>query len=786
MELKSIQSSSTAKLPLLKQVAETSTDDAGTSTGPITIEEKAKKKNDVKARSMFLMALPNEHLMTFNQYKDAKTFFAAIETRFANQPNGSQLMHEDLEQIHEDDIEKMDLKWQLALLRCFNCHKMGHFAREYRVPRNQENMTRNQETTRWTVNVEDISSKAMVAIDGAAFDWGYTAEDEAPTNMAFMALSDSEYLEKISNEKDALQTKIEKFKNASQSLDKLIESQVTDNSKKGLGYVRYNAVPPPHTRSYSPPRIDLSHTGLPEFAEPSVQSYRVKPFEVDRESDEEDEVESPLEKERKSFEPIMDKVEVEIPKQNDKPVRRLVKYVEMYRTQRTRGNQRNWNNLKSHQLADESHVLLKFPRKNNMYSVYIKNIVPKKDLTCIIAKATHDESMLWNMRLGHINFKNNNKLVKDNLVRGLPSKHFENDQTCVACLKGKQHKVSFKSKIQNSISQPLFMLHMDLFGPTSVSSIMHKKSCFVITDDFSRFTWVFFLATNDETCRILKSFITEIEKLVDKKVKIIRCDNGIEFKNRVMNEFCEEKSIKREYNVARTPQQNGAAKRRNKTLIEASRTMVLVVKPHFKTPYELFRGRTPALSFIRPFGCHDNNGPNTESEIDNQHRPNGEYSTKEINTIQPSINTDSLNINTASPTVNIVRLSDDFFGADNDMSRFFVYHMDVKSAFLYGKIEEEVYVCQPPGFEDPDYPDKVYKVEKALNGLHQAPSAWYETLAKYLLGNGFCRGKIDQTLFIERQKDDIPLVQVYVNDIIFGSTKKELCTEFEVLMHGKF
>nr|GEV35744.1 hypothetical protein [Tanacetum cinerariifolium] len=94
-------------------------------------------------------------------------------------------------------------------------------------------------------------------------------------------------------------------------------------------------------------------------------------------------------------------------------------------------------------------------------------------------------------------------------------------------------------------------------------------------------------------------------------------------------------------------------------------------------------------------------------------------------------------------------------------------------------IEEEVYVCQPSGFEDPDYPDKVYKVEKALYGLHQALRAWYETLAKYLLDNVFHRGKIDQTLFIKRQKEDILLVQVYVDDIIFGSTKKELCTNFE-------
>ncbi|GKE55963.1 putative ribonuclease H-like domain-containing protein [Tanacetum coccineum] len=117
---------------------------------------------------------------------------------------------------------------------------------------------------------------------------------------------------------------------------------------------------------------------------------------------------------------------------------------------------------------------------------------------------------------------------------------------------------------------------------------------------------------------------------------------------------------------------------------------------------------------------------------------------------------------------------------------FMMYQMDVKSAFIYGKIQEEVYVCQPPGFEDPNFPDRVYKVEKALYELHQASRAWYETLSTYLLDNGFQRGKIDKTLFIRKDKDDILLVQVYVDDIIFGSTKKSLCTEFEKIMYKMF
>nr|GEZ21779.1 putative ribonuclease H-like domain-containing protein [Tanacetum cinerariifolium] len=117
---------------------------------------------------------------------------------------------------------------------------------------------------------------------------------------------------------------------------------------------------------------------------------------------------------------------------------------------------------------------------------------------------------------------------------------------------------------------------------------------------------------------------------------------------------------------------------------------------------------------------------------------------------------------------------------------FHVYQMDVKSAFLYGNIDEEVYVFQSPGFVRPKYLEKVYKVEKALYGLHQAPRAWYETLSTYLLDNRFHRGQIDKTLFIKRLKGDILLVHVYIDDIIFGFTKKSLCDEFEQIMHNRF
>ncbi|GJS72404.1 putative ribonuclease H-like domain-containing protein [Tanacetum coccineum] len=274
-------------------------------------------------------------------------------------------------------------------------------------------------------------------------------------------------------------------------------------------------------------------------------------------------------------------------------------------------------------------AVLRVPRRHNLYSFNLTKIQPERDITCLLAKASFDESTKWHRRMAHVNFKNINKLVKHGLVNGLPSKLFTNDHNCVACNKGKQHKASYKAiTAVSTISEPLQLLHMDLFGPTSIRSIDHKYYSLVVTDDLSRFSWVFFLGTKDETYYILKDFITFIENQLNKKVKAIRCDNGTEFKNSKLIELCGSKGIKRDYSNARTPQQNGVAERKNRTLIEAARTMladsklptmfwteavstacyvlnrVLVTRPHNKTPYELLSGKVPNISHLKPFGCH--------------------------------------------------------------------------------------------------------------------------------------------------------------------------------------
>ncbi|GJR05613.1 putative ribonuclease H-like domain-containing protein [Tanacetum coccineum] len=425
------------------------------------------------------------------------------------------------------DIEEIDLRWQMAMLtmrarrflkntgrkltvnsnetigfdkskvECYNCHKRGPFARECRAPRNKDN--KNKESSRRSVRVETSTSTALVSCDGL--------------------------------------------------------------------------VPPPYTGNFMPPTLDVSFTGLDEFVnKPVVEN-----------NDEEDDVSQPKTKKKTVMSSIVKKEFVKS-KQQEKTARKTVNQVEQHRqnTHSPRGNQRKWNNMMSQKLGSNFEMFNKaccvcgsfdhmqdqgvinsgcsWHMTGNMsYLTDYKEIdggyvafggnpkggkiigkVPKGGLTCLFAKATSDESKLWHRRLGHLNFKTMNKLVKGNLVRGLPSKLFENDQTCVACQKGKQHRAS---------------------------------------------------STKDKTSGILKSFITRIENLVDHKVKVIRCDNGTEFKNREMNQFCEMKGILRQFSAEAV---NTACYVQNR---------VLVVKPHNKTPYELFYGRTPTLSFMRPFGC---------------------------------------------------------------------------------------------------------------------------------------------------------------------------------------
>nr|GFA86116.1 retrovirus-related Pol polyprotein from transposon TNT 1-94 [Tanacetum cinerariifolium] len=161
------------------------------------------------------------------------------------------------------------------------------------------------------------------------------------------------------------------------------------------------------------------------------------------------------------------------------------------------------------------------------------------------------------------------------LVRGLSKLKFEKDHLCSACAMGKSTKKTHKPKSKDTNQEKIYLLHMDLCGPMRVESIKEKKYILVIVDDYSRFTWVKFLRSKDETPMFIIKFLKIIRVRLNVPVRRIRTDNGTEFVNQTLRDYYEEVGISHETSVARSPQQNGVVKRRNRTLIEAARTMLI-------------------------------------------------------------------------------------------------------------------------------------------------------------------------------------------------------------------
>ncbi|GJS62563.1 ribonuclease H-like domain-containing protein [Tanacetum coccineum] len=689
MELESAQSNTTAKLPILKlengnswvSVPQTAQDNGTSVTKmlvPVAAEEKTNKKNYVKARSLLLMALPNEHQLTFSQYSDAKTMFVAIETRFGcneatkktqktllkqqyenfsasstkslnsifnelqkvvsrlailgvviNQedlnskflrslppdwnthvvvwmnkadietmsiddlynfkivekdvkksvsassvstvsPNINTACPQDLEKIHEDDLEAMDLKWQLSPLsmrakryfqrigkkifinandtagydkskvECFNCHKMGHFARECRAPRNKKGQFKYQDNTRKQGNNEDTSSKAMLVIDGVGFDWSDMAEEHVQTNMALMTFSDS----RVYNDKTCTKTCLKNYETLKKQCDDLIvklnQTEFTAAFyKRGLANVEDQLI------TYRKNEVLFSEEVAVLKREVPCKDYEINMLKNDSKENSDDSLvkeqvsedtssfdESSLNVDKETVFLFDKKIEFVKLKNHENQLKGQLAVVNAVRVNqanavkasacwvwrptkldstsitlkkhnyidargRSNGCSRNMTGNIAHlsdfkefdggyvtfgggahggrisskgtlktgsldfedvyfvnelnfnlfivsqmcekknyvlftytkclvlspdfKLPDESQILLKIPRKDNMYSFDMKNIVSKESLTCLVAKATSDESMLCHRRLGHINFKSINKLVKDNLVRGLPT-----------------------------------------------------------------------------------------------------------------------------------------------------------------------------------------------------------------------------------------------------------------------------------------------------------------------------------------------------------------------------
>nr|GEZ58694.1 hypothetical protein [Tanacetum cinerariifolium] len=192
-----------------------------------------------------------------------------------------------------------------------------------------------------------------------------------------------------------------------------------------------------------------------------------------------------------------------------------------------------------------------------------------------IGNASKTKSWLWHRRLSHLNFGAINHLARQGLVRGLSKLKFEKDHLCSACAMGKSTKKTHKPKSEDTNQEKLYLLHMDLCGPMRVESVNGKKYILVIVDDYSRFTWVKFLRSKDETPMFIIKFLKMIQVRLNVPVRRIRTDNGTEFVNQTLRDYYEEVGISHETSVARSPQQNGVVERRNRTLIEAARTMLI-------------------------------------------------------------------------------------------------------------------------------------------------------------------------------------------------------------------
>ncbi|GJX43999.1 putative ribonuclease H-like domain-containing protein [Tanacetum coccineum] len=449
-------------------------------------------------------------------------FMTAPSTSSTIDANTASPQSLDLEQIHEDDLEAMDLKWQLSLLT----------TKKQRRPVSEiKNNIRSKETMKDIIFKEAMLEYKLVVV----LDWKVTMAEEQfqQTPMAFFPLknlggiSDSENdvsfsekfavhkrevtckdyeinvlkseFEKVKQEKDGIDFKIEKFDKASKDLDQLLGSQIIDKSKKGLGY---SAVPPPHPLIYNrPKKLDLSYSGLDEFKEHEfkgqVNAVRVKGVNAVKSSTywvwrptkpngaslafkRHNYIDARGRSNGCSWHMTGNIAYILDFKEFDKGYvafgggayggtisskvtlkTNSLDFEDVYFVNELKFNLFSVSQMcdkknyvlftdteclvlsPNFKFPDENQIFLKIPRKDNMYSFDMKNIVPKENLTCLVAKATLDESMLWHRRHSHINFKNINKLVKDNILRGLPTKHFENDQTCVACLKGKQHSASY-------------------------------------------------------------------------------------------------------------------------------------------------------------------------------------------------------------------------------------------------------------------------------------------------------------------------------------------------------
>nr|GEV23493.1 retrovirus-related Pol polyprotein from transposon TNT 1-94 [Tanacetum cinerariifolium] len=450
--------------------------------------------------------------------------------------------------------------------------------------------------------------------------------------------------------------------------------------------------------------------------------------------------------------------------------------------------------------------LLKGNSSTNLYTINLYEMSSISPI-CLMAHASSTKSWLWHQRLSHLNFDTINDLAKNDLVSGLPKFKYYKEHLCPSCKKGKSKRASHPPKHVPNSRQRLHLLHMDLYGPIRIASINGKRV-----------------------------------------------------------------GISHQVSLVRTPQQNGVVERRNRTLVEAARTMLIFsraplflwaeviatsLQPKdkenhgdheceldllFEAMYDDYIGGQPltvsrtvlaaqahqvrqtpktstSIEDTAPIPTNSSTQatkfPNTSQDVDELNSLQQNAQQQENQTpIQPETVADNVpnamfdantfvnpfatssTISTMEPKNVKDAMTDPasiesskglmIFLAYAAHKSFTVFQIDVKTAFLHGTLKEDVYVCQPKGFIDADHPSHVFKLKKALYGLKQEPRAWYGELLTFLLQNHFFKGTTDPTLFIRRFVDEILVVQVYVDDIIFSSTHPRYTQLFSYLMKSRF
>ncbi|GJR43884.1 putative ribonuclease H-like domain-containing protein [Tanacetum coccineum] len=847
---------------------------------------------------------------------------------FANQSSSLQLDREDLKQFDEFDLEEMDLKWQVAMIsmrlkkfykktgrrlqfdakkpigfdktkvECFNCHKIGHFARECRSKGNQESRRRDAGNTGYRAKDngrrprKQEEPKSLVTLDGEGVDWTGHAEDEQE-NFALMAYNNSGLDTEVtscSNECVESYAKLKKLYDEQRELGdasieiqaytqalKKVEAQLVahhknqlwyeekirfmkidlddktdvltyhkkllaevmstrDKSRLGYGnqihkgflsyekevlesvfdsrssnvedspvYDRFekvegmHAVPPPMTGNYMPPKsnfgIDESNfTHGPKQSKTSESDAKTSDFDSCKTNSSMETLESMLEpvivkpkvvSQPKvwSDAPIIEEYEsdsddeyvIEPSKEQEKPSFAFVNTDDPQKALKNKGivdsgcsrhmtrnkaylveyqdynggpmcdkkNKVLFTNIECLVLSpdfkfpDENQVLLRVPRQNNMYSFNLENIVPTGGLACLIAKATIDESNKWHRRLGHpVTAKN-----KANKIAG-PKE--ANNSAAVKSSEAKNGGEKPNGDTGSKINEGL---------------------------EFAQCTKDLLLQARDVRATSTNTVNTVSSPVSTASLSRVFSAGGPSYPDLTNND----------QDDSQIPAEGAVADFTNlETIVNVSPIPTSRIHSIHLTTQIL---GDPTLA-IR-----------TRSKVN---KSSGAYAFIEPKNISQALEDESW-VDVMQEELlqfkiqKVWILVDLSFGKKAIMTKW-VYRnkkdergvTDVKSAFLYGTINEEVYVSQPPGFVDPKFSKKVYKVVKALYGLHQAPRAWYTTLSTFLLKSGYKRGTIDKTFFIKKDKNDIMLVQVYVDDIIFSSTKKSWCDKFEALMKSRF